>query len=41
MKEYSAFPKDPALLEPQYQIAWCHILDTHLGTYLSAEMQFV
>ena len=25
MKEHSAFPKAPALLEPQHQIVWCHI----------------
>ena len=28
MKEYSAFPKAPALLEPQHQIVLCHIQDT-------------
>ena len=29
MKEYSAFPKAPALLEPYHQIVSCHIQDTH------------
>ena len=28
MKEYTAFPKVPALLEPHHQIVWCHIQDT-------------
>ena len=27
-KVYSAFPKAPALLEPDHQIVQCHILDT-------------
>ena len=28
MKEYSAFPKAPILLESHHQIVWCHIQDT-------------
>ena len=28
MKAYSAFLKTPALLEPHYQIVWCHIRET-------------
>ena len=32
MKRYMAsFSKAPALLEPYYQIVWCHIQDTHCG----------
>ena len=31
MKEYSAFPKSPALLDPHHQIVYCHILDTRWG----------
>ena len=29
MKEYSTFPKAPALLKPHHQIVWCHIQETH------------
>ena len=32
IKEYSAYPKALALLEPHYQIVWCHIQDTHWGS---------
>ena len=31
MKEYSAFPKVPALPEPHHQIVSCHFKDTGLG----------
>ena len=31
IKGYSAFPKDPALLEPRHQIVQCHIQDTRWG----------
>ena len=42
MKEYSAFPKAPGLLEPHHQIALCHIHDSLKGgNYSSAEMQLV
>ena len=43
MKEYSAFPKAPALLEPHHQIVSCHIQDTLYGggSYPSAEVQSV
>ena len=41
MKEYSAFPKAPDLLELHHQIVECHIQDTHGGGYPSAEMQSV
>ena len=34
MKEYSAFPKAPALLEPHRQNLWCHIQDSRLGVVL-------
>ena len=42
MKEYTAFPKTPALLEPNHQIVYSHKQDT-LGrvSYPSAEMQSV
>ena len=40
MKEYSAFPKAPALLEPYHQIASCDIQDAHCGgSYPSVELQ--
>ena len=32
MKEYSTFPKDPALLDPHHQIVYCHIQDIHWGS---------
>ena len=32
MQGYSAFPKAPASLEPQYQIVLCHIQDPHWGS---------
>ena len=43
MKEYSAFPKAPALLEPHHQIVLGHIQDTcwRWGSYPSAEKQSV
>ena len=42
MKEYSTFPKAPALLEPHHQIVQCHIQDTRWGkSYSSAETQLV
>ena len=42
IKGYSAFPKVPALLEPQHQIVLCHIQDTRCGgSYPSAEIQLV
>ena len=31
MKEYSAYLKAPALLEPHHRIILCHIQDTCLG----------
>ena len=31
MKGYSAFPQDPALLEPHHKIVKCHIQDTRGG----------
>ena len=41
MKEYSTFPKAPALLEPHHQIVKCHIQKTRGGgdSYPSAEKQ--
>ena len=42
MKEYSAFPKAPVLLEPHHQIVYCHVLDTcwkRGGSYPSAKIQ--
>ena len=42
MKECSAFPKAPALLEPHHQIGKCHIQNTHGGkSYSSSEKQSV
>ena len=42
MKEYSVFPKAPALQQPHPQIVSCHIWDTPgSGSYPSAEMQLV
>ena len=43
MKEYSAFPKAQALLEPHHQIVQYHIEDARWqgGSYPSAEMQTV
>ena len=43
MKGYSAFPKDPALLELHHWIVLCHIQDTRWGmeSYPSAEKQSV
>ena len=41
MKEYSAFPKDPALLESHYQIVLYHIQDIHWGCYSSSEVESV
>ena len=44
MKGYSAFPKAPALLEPDHQIVWCHMQDTRCWdgrSYPSVEMQSV
>ena len=44
VKEYSAFPKAPALLKPDHQIVSCHIQDTRCGggeSYPSAKMQSV
>ncbi len=32
IKEYSAFLKAPALLEPHHQIVQCHIQDAHTLT---------
>ena len=32
VKEYSAFLKAPALLEPHHQIVKCHIKDSRLGS---------
>ena len=31
MKVYSAFPKDPELIEPHHHIVKCHIQDNRLG----------
>ena len=40
MKGYTAFPKAPALLEPQLQIVWCRIQDTRWGeSYPFEEVQ--
>ena len=33
MKEYSAFPKAPALLKPYYQFVLCHFQDTGCGSF--------
>ena len=41
MKEYSAFPKAPASLEPQHQIVYCHIRTLVGGSFSSAEVQSV
>ena len=42
VKEYSAFSKSLASLEPSYQIAYCHIQNTRWGeSYSSAEMQLM
>ena len=42
IKGCSAFIKAPALLEPQHQIVYGHIEDTHWrGSYPSAEVQSV
>ena len=43
MKEYSAFLKAPALLEPHQRIALCHKQDTRSGegSYSSTEKQSV
>ena len=42
MKGYSTFTKPPALLEPHYQIVYCHIQDTRWwGSYRYAEKQSV
>ena len=46
MKEYSVFPKAPALVEPHNQIVLCHIQDTRCvcvegRSYFSAEKQSV
>ena len=35
MKEYSAFPKAPALMEPSYQSVQCHIWDTQMQSVYS------
>ena len=43
IKEYSAFPKAPLLLEPHHQIVKCHIHDTRCGwgSYPSLKKQSV
>ena len=41
IKEYSTFPKAPALLEPHYKIVYCHIQDICWRGYPSAEKQSV
>ena len=35
MKEYSAFTKAPALLDPYHQAVYCHIQDTRWGGVLT------
>ena len=35
VKEYSAFPKAPSLLEPHYQFTKCNIQDTRWGMFYS------
>ena len=37
MKESYAFPKTQASHEHHHQIVYCHIQDTHWGSYLSEE----
>ena len=37
MKECSAFPKAPALLEPHHQTVFCHIQDSHWGLGYTSE----
>ena len=42
IKEYSTFPKAPALVEPHNEIVQCHIQVTHGGgSYPSIEVQSV
>ena len=47
IKEYSAFPKSPALLEPHYQIVSCHIVISRTlvgvwgGSFSSAGIQLL
>ena len=43
MKEYSIFPKAPAVLGPHHQIVLCHIQDIRWGwgSYPDAEVQSV
>ena len=37
MKGYSVFSKGPALLEPRYQIVYCHIQDTRWDLFYSIQ----